>query len=78
MGASAPIRTSMKVKIQTSIASADFAYAAREIVDIDADLAGKWIESGIAVALEAPAAIERTVAPAIETPESPASKPRKK
>ncbi len=68
----------MKIKLNTSIGSADFNYAAREIADVDDEMAAKWIESGIASPVDKPAAVERAVDEGFETPESPAASRRKK
>jgi hypothetical protein len=46
----------MKVKFLVSIASADWAYAPGQIAELDADLAEKWIASGICQAMEEPKA----------------------
>jgi hypothetical protein len=69
----------MKIKMNTSIGSAEFNYAARQIVEVDDDLGAKWIGSGIASPVDEPMPVERAVvdeAESFETPESP--KPRKK
>jgi hypothetical protein len=68
----------MKIKLNTSIGSADFNYAAREIVDVDDELAAKWLESGIASPVDEPNSPEQAVGGGFETPESPMVKTRKK
>lgn len=78
MGATAPTLIHMKIQLKTSIASADWSFAARDVVEVDDSLAEKWIESGIAVAVQPAVAHERAVMPVPETPESPAPKSRKK
>lgn len=67
----------MTIKMNTSIGSADFSYAARQIVEVDDNLGAKWISSGIASPVDDPMPIERAIvdgAQAIETPESPKSR----
>jgi hypothetical protein len=49
----------MKVKVNTSIASADWSYAPGEEVEIDGKLANAWINSGIAGEVEEQSSIKK-------------------
>ena len=42
----------LKVKMMKSIASSDFSHHPGKIVDIDDELAKKWVKSGIAEKIE--------------------------
>lgn len=63
----------MQIRMLTSIASEEWSYAAREVVDIADELAAKWVESGIAELVEdsGKPLIEQAVAENFESPESP-------
>lgn len=60
----------MKIKMNTSIGSADFSYAARQVVEVEDELAAKWVASGIAEEIQGPPVIEHAQLSEIETPES--------
>ncbi len=40
-----------KVQFRTSIASSDWSFQSGQVAEVDADLAAKWIRSGVAVAV---------------------------
>lgn len=56
----------MKVKILTSIAGSNFSYGPREIVELEDNLARKWIKSGIAEAMKEIREIETATAEPVE------------
>jgi hypothetical protein len=60
-----------KIKMLTSIASADFSYGFNQVVTVEKELADKWIKSGIA------AEVKEEETATKKTPET-AAKRRKK